>query len=134
MRALVVIEQPTVCLADVVAVTAAHSGLAPDQITLATNSGALAADSLGGGYDLVLSVTRRAGHHTVQLLGALAAALKPGGLLVVKAEAQAGFQVGGWVGAPGSGGRGGCSQRRSTYSGASSLVLLPCGGVEGSSH
>lgn len=64
-------------------------GLTPDQITLATNSGTLPAGGLGSGYDLILSVAHSAapGHHGVQLLGALAAALRPGGELFVKHEA-----------------------------------------------
>jgi hypothetical protein len=62
------------------------NGLSPrDPVAVATASGALAAGALSAAaYDTVLSVAARPGHHTVQLLGLVAAALKPGGKLVVQ--------------------------------------------------
>lgn len=87
MRALVLTTSATTNLQDVVSSVDAH-GLTPDQITLATHSAALPAGALGAGYDLILSVAAEPGHHTVPRLGALAAALRPGGLLVVKQTAE----------------------------------------------
>jgi hypothetical protein len=83
MLALVT-SSATANLQDVVSSVQAH-GIAFDQVTLATNSACLKAEALGGGFDTILSVGKP-GDHTVELLGVLAAALKPGGLLIVKKE------------------------------------------------
>lgn len=52
---------------------------------MATNSGGLQPGALTtGALDTVVSFASQPGHHTVQLLGLIAAALKPGGKLVVQ--------------------------------------------------
>lgn len=83
MKTLAVCASATVTLHDVVS-SLEPRGIAADQVTLATNCATLAAESLGAGYDVVLSLASEPGHHSVQRLGALAAVLKPGGVLVVK--------------------------------------------------
>lgn len=89
-RLALVASSPCLNLQDIASIVAAH-GFEPDEVNIATNSATLAAESLGQGYDTVLSVAEP-GHHNVQLLGVLNGALKPGGLLIIKSKSN--LQVG----------------------------------------
>ena len=95
---LVLTAAPVASLQQLSSLLQAH-GLSPlDPVAVATSSGALAAGALSAGaYELVLSVAAQPGHHTVQLLGLLAAAIRPGGKLVVQ-------EVGGRAGCGAAGG------------------------------
>lgn len=56
-----------------------------ERAKVATASGGLTPGALGrSAYDTIVSCSGAAGHHTVEFLGVLAAALKPGGRLIVK--------------------------------------------------
>ena len=94
---LVLTAAPVATVQQLTSLLEAH-GLSPqDPVAVATGSGALAAGALSAGaYELVLSVAAQPGHHTVQLLGLLAAAIRPGGKLVVQ---EVGGREGvGWLG------------------------------------
>jgi hypothetical protein len=81
---LLLTADPVASLAQLGAALQAQ-GLAADQTAVATSSGGLGAGALpSGAYDSAMSVAAAPGHHTVALLGLLAAALKPGGRLVVQ--------------------------------------------------
>lgn len=82
---LVLTAAPTATVRQLTSLLEAH-GVSPEgNVAVATSSGRLSAGSLGAGaFDLVLSVAAQAGHHTVQLLSVLTAALKPGAKLVVQ--------------------------------------------------
>ncbi|GAB4818453.1 hypothetical protein N2152v2_005499 [Parachlorella kessleri] len=80
----VVTSSATTNLQDIVSSVQSH-GIPFDQVTLATNSACLERDALVSGFHTILSVGKP-GDHTVELLGVLAAALRPGGLLIVKKE------------------------------------------------
>lgn len=85
MPALVLTSAPVASLQQLQALAAAQGVPAGEPLALATSSGGLAATTLSAGaYDTLLSVADRPGHHTVQLLGLAAAALQPGGRLVVQ--------------------------------------------------
>lgn len=82
---LVLTSAPVAPLEQLTTLLAAQGLPASDAVALATSSGGLAAGALSAGaYDAVVSVAAAPGHHTVQLLGLLAAALRPGGKLVVQ--------------------------------------------------
>ena len=80
----VVTSSATTNLQDIVSSVQSH-GIPFDQVTLATNSACLERNVLVSGFDTILSVGEP-GDHTVELLGVLSAALRPGGLLIVKKE------------------------------------------------
>lgn len=83
-------------------------GLSPaDPVAVATASGSLPAGALSAGaYDTAISVASGPGHHTVELLGKLAATLRPGGRLIVQ---EVGGCRGRWAGSR-VGGRSGAVQ------------------------
>lgn len=99
MTTLVLTATPVATLQQLTSLLEAHGVSSLGPVALATSSGTLGAGALSAGaYDAVLSVAGQPGHHTVQLLGLLAAAMKPGGKLVIQ-------EVG--CGASRPGGRGG---------------------------
>lgn len=84
---LVAFEAPSVGL-HAIGELLAGEGLTSSAAAVATSSGSLSPESLGkGAYDVVVSTATHPGHHGIQLLGALAAAVKPGGTLVVRQPA-----------------------------------------------
>jgi hypothetical protein len=83
--ALFVTASPTATLQQLTSLLQAQGLSAQDSVAVATNSGGLQPGALtAGAFDTVVSFASQPGHHTVQLLGLIAAALKPGGKLVVQ--------------------------------------------------
>jgi hypothetical protein len=90
---LVLTAAPVATVQQLTSLLEAHGVSPQDDVAVATSSGSLSAGALSAGaYDLVLSVAAQAGHHTVQLLGLVAAALKPGAKLVVQEVRKMGFE------------------------------------------
>ncbi|KAL4447940.1 hypothetical protein ABPG75_005159 [Micractinium tetrahymenae] len=82
---LVLTSAPAVALQQLQALLEAQGLSAAEPVAVATGSGSLAAGTLAAAaYDTIISVASSQGHHSVALLGVLAAALKPGGRLVVQ--------------------------------------------------
>lgn len=85
--ALFVTASPTATLQQLTSLLQAQRLSAQDSVAVATNSGGLQPGALTtGALDTVVSFASQPGHHTVQLLGLIAAALKPGGKLVVQED------------------------------------------------
>lgn len=84
MRALLATAAPVASLDEV---SDAFNGLGAAQAEVTTSSGALSAAAASlprAAYDAIVSLAPAPGHHGLPLLSALAAALKPGGKLIVK--------------------------------------------------
>lgn len=85
MPALLLTAAPVASLEQLQTLLAAQGLEAASPVAVATGSGALAAGALSAAaYDAVVSVAATPGHHTVQLLGLVVAAMRPGGKLVVQ--------------------------------------------------
>jgi hypothetical protein len=93
---LVLTSAPVATLQQLSSLLEAHGLSRQDPVAVATSSGALAGALSAGAYELILSVAAQPGHHTVQLLGLLAAAIRPGGKLVVQEVGGRTGCGGGW--------------------------------------